>query len=105
MVFLFIIIFWALIPVYYSNKLAEDLEMFFTWWKRGKFLTLWGFVDVFIIRFSYVYFNFVLFAKTLYELDVKNALIIGGVIFGFAIFCLLLSIIIDTIIAFLRKRL
>jgi hypothetical protein len=89
--FVYIIFCWLVIPVFYSLVIAEKIDNHFSIYRNKTAQTIWTFVDIFIIRFGYAYINFVFVAKVLFKSDVKMALIIGGGIFGFAIFCALLS--------------
>ncbi len=89
MPFLYIIIFWVAIPVAYPILIAEKIED--NLYRNDKIRAIWNFIDIFVIRFGYAFVNFAFVAKVIFNLNIEMALIIGGAIFGFALFCALLS--------------
>jgi len=95
MVFLFVILFWLIIPIVYTESISERINDYFSVGKMHKFQNLWLFFDIFCIRFAYVYFNMVFVSKVIFKLDAQLAFYVGGAIFSFAIICFIVSVFLD----------
>ncbi len=93
--FIYIIVFWLLIPSLYSFFLAEKISDFFGFYRSDKAEAIWTMIDIIVIRLGYVFLNFTFLAKVIFNADVRGALIYGGVFFGIAMFFALLKMLFD----------